>query len=442
MSYLNLINTLFNLSNSFLAPVFPGSRVGDPKRPASARPGSRRKSGGWAACASLMLALSFNATAAEPADGLYFECPKAGQTKARHQLLRYLQAQAIPAGWLTIAQNPKGLHVQLKPAMRAARTLEISRDPRFDVRADLVELLDPRRAPKQVPTVSRKEILLALMYPGRSTVYSGPDCGIEALQDDVGVRQTTVAWAQNVSFGWPDGGPAKWNAQYWDRGTPKFGVDLHEALTDALINSSDYSVGCYAAAKIILAAAQLDYYHRIKGSVRQARAVQDALLVDGEPLVDIEPGRAWYFEGDYDPADARIAGKIIDVREGVAPHHFVPGDWIYLLNPDPVSYAKTGYEGSNAIYLGMNNFSDYYNDHEHSFRFEQKVHEVYQWRHGVFSRSRDADKVVPITPAMMKDLVQSPERGGLLVAHRLVPRSPAFQPAMQLSDMSKKSATP
>ncbi len=377
---------------------------------------------------------TISAHASTTSDAMTFSCTRAATPASTRAITSFLASKGIPSKWLDIRSDAKSLSIQIKPNMQAKSTLDISRDKRFDVSADLVELLDPRRATKQVPTVSQKEILLALLHPGRSTTYKGNDCGLEALKDDIGVRQITVAWAQNVAFSWPDGTPAEWNPTYWDKGTPKPQVDLHEALTDAVINSSTYAIGCYTAAKIVLSASQLDYYQRIKKNPKQAQAVRNALMSDGDPLVNIEPGRAWYFEQDYPKENDRIAGKILDMKEGVAPRHFVPGDWLYMLNPDPESYAKTGYEGSNAIYLGMNNFSDYYNDHEHSYRLEQKMHEVFQWRHGVFSRTRDADKVVPISPQLMKELANTPQNGGLILGHRLIPR-----PISELITNSSKS---
>lgn len=342
-----------------------------------------------------------------------------------NQARDYFASKGIPASWLQVGMRP-GSHttnIRLAPQMALTDTLGISRAPRFGVSADLVELLDPRRAPRQVPTVSQKEILLALLHPGRLTRYEGAECGLQALKDDVGVRQTTVAWAQTLNFGWPDGGPAKWNEKYWLKGTLVQGADLHEALTDMVINPSEYSIGCYTAAKIVLAAATLDYYTRVKQSPVQAEKVRAALNSDGDPLVDLEPGVFWDFEPTYVEAEAKaIPGKTLDIKRDVAPVNFVPGDWFYLFNADPVSREKTGYEGSNAIYLGMDRFTDYYNDHEHSFNYKQKVHEVFQWRNGVFSRSRDADKVVPLTDDDYVRLSKTPQENGLLPAMRLVPR--------------------
>lgn len=353
--------------------------------------------------------------------GIEFKCTGQG-TNGLAAVAQEFSRLGIEASWLEGVGQGASLRVGLKHELAGPDTLGIASNPFFSVTADVVQLLDPRRQVKLVPTVSKKEIALALLHPGRLTTYKGPDCGLAQFKDDLGVRQNIVAWAQTLAFDWPEGTPATWNSAYWHKGTPLKGVSIHEALTDMVINSGDYSIGCYTAAKAVLSAAVLDYYKRVKGNEAQAAQVEAALMADGEPLVNIEPGLAWSFEKDFDPADKAIKGKIIELHHDVAPKNFVPGDWIYLLNPDPVSYEKTGYEGSNAIYLGLNRFSDYYNDHQHSFNFQQKTHEVYQWRHGVFSRTRDSHKVEHLTQAQYDALTLTPEQGGLLLAYRMVPR--------------------
>jgi len=49
------------------------------------------------------------------------------------------------------------------------------------------------RCPGDDVTVSQKEILLALLQNGRTTRFTGKACSAEALKDQVGVRQNTVA---------------------------------------------------------------------------------------------------------------------------------------------------------------------------------------------------------------------------------------------------------
>jgi hypothetical protein len=274
-----------------------------------------------------------------------------------------------------------------------------------------------------VQTVSRKEIVLALLYRGRLTEFKAGSCSVQSLKDHVGVRQNTVAWAEQLELGWPDGDYARWNPHYWSRGRVTPGHSLHEAVNDVFMQQSQYAVGCYAATKLVMIQGVLDYYHRIKPDAFVLQAVERQLLSDGEPLDDVEPVRMWDFEPDFSRLDHSRPGKILDISYGVPADNFVPGDWIYLLNTDPTTYGKTGYEGSNAIYLGQDRFDDYYNDNDHAYSFREKLSEVYQWRYGVFSRSRDAANIVPLSPDDFSRLSRTPQEGGLLldfrVSHRM-----------------------
>ena len=101
---------------------------------------------------------------------------------------------------------------------------------------------------------------------------------------------------------------------------------------------------------------------------------------------------------------------------------YIQNENIYLLNTDKETYQKIGYEGSNAIYLGNNKFDDYYNDNNHSYTFEQKLDEVYQWRNKVFSRSRDFKLLEHLTQSQIKALKESPENSGIFMTTRTVPK--------------------
>jgi hypothetical protein len=135
----------------------------------------------------------------------------------------------------------------------------------------------------------------------------------------------------------------------------------------------------------------------------------------------------WDSEKDFDPQELDRPGKLLKIKHDVMPMNFVPGDWIYFLNTDPVTYEKTGYEGSNAIYLGRNKFDDYYNDNHHSYTYFQKLNEVFQWRNGVFSRSRDFAKIKPLTAEDIERLSKRPAEGGLLKSIRVLPYFFAYE---------------
>jgi hypothetical protein len=176
----------------------------------------------------------------------------------------------------------------------------------------------------------------------------------------------------------------------------------------------------------------LDYYRRIKKDFPQLHRIEARLLADHEPLVDIEPGRMWDFEADFDRRQADRPGKILRLQSGVAARNFVPGDWVHIVNTDPVTYQKTGYEGSNPIYLGSNRFSDYYNHHAHAYSYREKLNQVYQWRHGVFGSRGAAARLETLSAQDIERLGAAPAKGGLVTDRRTFPqlftadRSPAL----------------
>jgi hypothetical protein len=360
---------------------------------------------------------------ASAAYGIQFVCTPAQLERVQQEMPRYLQSLDIaPALVRTrIDTQHSTATYALAGASTDSSTLYLAWRPELGIRDDVVALPSAQGQQKMVETVSKKEIVLTLLHPGRLTTLRGRACDVQALVDHVGIRQNTVLWAQELHWKWPDGGSAYWNRPYWDAGTPQPGVPLRDALNDLFFNQDRYAIGCYTATKMVYAQAVLDYYARVKANRVAAARVSLRLLGDNEPLVDIEPARMWSFESDFDPAERGRPGKLLRLLDGVATNHFVPGDWVYILNTDERTYQKTGYEGSNAIYLGRNRFDDYYNDNVHHYSFKEKLGEVYQWRHGVFSRSRDYAKRQPLASEDYERLSATPERGGLVLGYRAVP---------------------
>jgi hypothetical protein len=369
---------------------------------------------------SLLLAIACWASPAQAE--IQFLCPTQ-LAPLQPDVTAYLRALRISADQVVQTIDPVSgsFTLALSSPPDDTRTLDLASRPAYALAPEWVYLPGPRGSTRAVATVSRKEIMLALLQHGRMTQLTAADCRIEALVNMVGVRQNIVAWAEQLHWVWPDGGSAHWNQAYWTRGTPKRGVPLPTAVMDVFLQQEKYSIGCYAAIKLLLVQGVLDYHHRVNPDPVRARRVEAALLSDGEPLVDVEPANMWHFEKDYTPVKGDHLGKLMELETGVAPGNFVPGDWAYLLNTDTVSYEKIGYEGSNAVYLGGNRFNDFYNDHAHSYTYEEKLNEVYQWRHGVFSRSRDAAKIQPLTPEKLRSLSLTPAQGGLQLDIRAIP---------------------
>lgn len=356
-------------------------------------------------------------------EGVRFSCEPERLNDVSAGMASYLSTLGIAPDLLVIRQDQAQgtLLYTLNTPSDDFDTLRFSRDPRFKIRDQTLRLPAKGGKVRSVRTVSQKEILLALFQHGRLTEFSGENCNIEALKDMVGLRQNIVAWSENLNWIWPNGGPARWNDKYWHRGTPLPDVPLHAALEDAFNHQGQYAIGCYTAIKLVMVQGVTDYYRRVKNDLSREKQVEARLTVDQEPLVDIEPPKMWSFEQDFDPGELSHPGKILQIQYQIAPRNFVPGDWAYLLNNDPVSVQKTGYEGSNAVYLGRNKFVDFYNDNNHAYSYWQKLDEVFQWRNGVFSRSRDHAKIEPLSKEGIEQLGRPPAEGGLVMDLRVFP---------------------
>lgn len=383
-----------------------------------------------AGMAALLGALAMHSTAFSAAQGIQFACSAARLKVVQGDMQRYLDEQGISRALYQVSLSAKDgtLTYTLRTPSADVNTLDLSERKQMNIAWATVNLTDADKITHKVRTVSQKEIALALMQHGRLTVFSGEACHARALQDQIGLRQSIVAWSEHLHWGWPNGGKAQWNTKYWHKGTPKQQWPLDEAMLDVFTNQRQYVIGCYTATKLSVVQGVMSYYRDVRRSAKLSALVSHRLQADGDPLVNIEPGDMWSFESDFDPAEVGRAGKLMKMHSGVAAKNFVPGDWAYIVNTDKATQHKTGYEGSNALYLGRNRFDDYYDDHAHSYTYEEKLGEVYQWRHGVFSRTRDADKVKPLSAADMAQLGLTPEQGGMVLSLRVVPYLFGYEP--------------
>lgn len=371
----------------------------------------------------LTAALALAGSSAQAA-GLRFACSTPAEQDALHaSLSRYLTRFQIEPSWVVAEPAPSGIDYHLNDELATVSPVNFIRHAPFKLTEDVVAL--PTRPGKEseanvrhVVTASKKEIILALLHPGRTTDMP---CDVDALREHVDLRQNVVAWTERLTWTFPDGTAASWNKRYWKEGTPRNKQDTVAAVADAFLRQEAYSIGCYTASKLVYVQAALDYYARLNPQEQKLSSVLNCLWSDKDPLVGVEPEAMWFFEADFNPKKKDRPGKLTYLLQDVAPENFVPGDWVYMLNPDPVSYAKAGYEGSNAIYLGRGKFDDYYNDHNHSYTYTEKLDEVYQWRNGVYSRARDSGKIVPLTHEEILALGKSPENGGLVLSYRAVP---------------------
>ncbi|MES2089625.1 MAG: hypothetical protein V4532_06565, partial [Pseudomonadota bacterium] len=390
------------------------------------------------AASSLCVLCSGTSAAHASAVGLQFMCAPEQIHELRPAMARYLHDLGIQPHDFNMVSAPQHgtLTYTLTTEADDTNTLNLSTRQNFALNDETVRLPDRDKTWRTVETVSQKEIVLALMQHGRLSTFAGRACDVQALKDHVGLRQNIVAWSEQLQWGWPDGGYAKWHTPFWDHGTPSTQWPLEVALLDAFTAQSEYVIGCYTATKLVVLQGITDYYRRVKRDPIGTAIVSNRVMADGDPLVNVEPGQMWSFEDNFAPTEMQRPGKLVKIQYGVSPKNFVPGDWVYLHNTDPVTHKKIGYEGSNALYLGRNRFDDYYNDHAHAYTYEEKIDEVYQWRHGVFSRRRDFANIQPLTRQQRERLDLPPARGGLVSDFRAAPYLFGFE------DLPRIAATP
>ena len=358
------------------------------------------------------------------AEGLVFECDSSHIKSIEHQLDRYFKTLHIQPTLFNKQIKNHTLQLTLKNPDHS--TLYIRWNPDYQIEDEVINL-PTASGQESATTVSKKEIVLALMQRGRHTTFSGKSCNFEAFEDHIHVRQMIVAWAEHLHWTFPDGSPAKWNETYWKNGTLKPGKPLLEAMTDFFINQDSCSVGCYTATKIVIIQGILDYYQRIKKDPEKANTVKSILRSDGEVLVNIEPDAMWHALQNNQAQNLNQQGKLLTVKTGVSPLNFIPGDWVYFKNTDTKSADISGYEGSNSIYMGRARFDDFYDDNGHHFLYNEKLREIYNWRFGVFSRSRDYAHIQNPSSDVLNTLGLPPHAGGFVLDSRSVPKYVGFE---------------
>ena len=319
-------------------------------------------------------------------DGIRFSCRPDQLKNIESDFDLYLKVLKIDASLVNKKTDQANANVRytLNTPSEDSNTLNLQSRAVLKIKNEIVFLPDRTGKYRKLSVVSKKEILLALLQHGRLTEFKGDACAINALKDHIGIRQNIVAWSEKLYWNFPNGGRAQWNKKYWIHGTPSLKTPLHESIADVFLNQSKYSIGCYVGAKLLITQGILDYYTRIKQDPIQVARLEKRLNEDHEVLENIEPSGMWYFETDFKQQEINHPGKLVRIEYGVAEKNFIPGDWIYILNTDPISHKKIGYEGSNPIYLGNNKFADYYNDNKHAYSYQQKIDEVYQWRNVTF----------------------------------------------------------
>lgn len=286
---------------------------------------------------------------------------------------------------VAIRQDNGGLHVALLPERAAEWT------PGFDTThiawtlaldtGDFIAL--------------EKEILIAwLASPIRIDFPS-----VDELYAGVHMRRNIVAAGRRTRLSF-DTAAAERPGDCWDydedRGfTVRPGCDLIDALRRAMQPERTgrlYSFSCYRATEYVI----------LLGIAEELAECNPLLLAQLQRQCEMRVIRSGQFHDvflrEYGTQDHPFPSR-----------YYVPGDRVWFRNPDERSSDITGYEGSWVIYLGTNQFTNFWKA-DHPYTLEDKCLEIYHWRHGV--RRGLSDALVMDESIVEQHIAESRRPGG------------------------------
>jgi hypothetical protein len=392
-----------------------------------------------------ILLFCFNHAIASPAgveDGVLFNCGHAKNQILLDEMIDFLDELQIKKQHYTVQFLDGGnlLRLVLATPDEDQNTLNLAQRSEYQIQPDMIRLPIDKQ---EKPIVSKKEIVLALLQHGRRTEFEKEGCSFQSFKDHVGIRQNIVAWNNNKRFIFPgksSGNSSAYNPVYWKdynkwkTDPEKYAPIAVQAIHDVFV-SRGYRMGCLSVAKVSMLHGITDYYTRVRPDEEKLKKAIYSLFAYGAPLQDPEPGYIWKdFRSTTAEELNRKEGKFLEAVANVSKFNFVPGDWAYFKNTHEASSNTPGDEGSNAIYLGGNDFNNFYDlpfspalkgkPYPSTYTTEQKVSIIASWG-GKVPTGKVVDR------ELFNKLMEPPDRdqdgyiifkGGFLLKHRLTPR--------------------
>ncbi|HEV3339098.1 MAG TPA: hypothetical protein VG125_02040 [Pirellulales bacterium] len=293
-------------------------------------------------------------------------------------------------------------------------TFVLAQQRQLGIAPEVIGYVDRKGQKKTLALVSQKEILAAMLQAGRTFLFSGANCRVDLLKEQIALRQNVVYWGMRADWVFPEDKLYRYNtADYWqvmkgDEWTLKPGVKPSEAIADAFVGKFSYQIGCTSACRFIFAHGILDFY----AAVRPNTAIIGKLaqVLDGQhPFIDIAP--------TVDRKRVVVKeGRLMERHTDVPWNHWVPGDWGWIRNDDNKSAEELGSEGCNIIYAGGGHFVNYYPERPPK-TLDQAINRVFGWRFGLEESELD------LPDDLMQQLRQDPRAGGMLRDVRDYPRT-------------------
>ena len=303
----------------------------------------------------------------------------------------------------------------LNSAPGDTNTFVLSQRPQLGIASEVIRYTNRHGETKTLALVSQKEILATMLQAGRAFVFSGPNCLVERLKEQIALRQNIVYWGMRTDWVFPEDKTYRYNtADYWqvmkgDDWTLKPGIRISDAVADAFVGKFSYQIGCTSACRFIYVHGILNFYQQVRPNAAVLARLEQ-LLDNRRPYIDIAP------KIDRQTRTVVKEGRLMERHSDVPWDNWVPGDWGWVKNPDDKSAEELGSEGCNIIYAGGGYFVNYYPERPPK-TLDQGLKRVYGWRFGLEESELD------LPADLMQQLRQDPRAGGMLRDVRDFPKS-------------------
>ena len=356
-----------------------------------------------------------DAGASRRLEGVVFSGSYESIADVKGRMQRLLAEMNWTAGQVLTHESPDGKQVAytLNSPAGDTSTLSLTARAELGLAREAISYLDRHGQEKTLSLVSQKEILAAMLQRGRAFAFSGENCSVEKLKEQLALRQNIVYWGSRADWAFPEDKTYRYNTgEYWqemlgDDWTLKPGLRPSAAIADAFTGKFDYQIGCTSACRFIVAHGIFDYFVRVRPDPAAIARIEQTLDAR-RPFVKMTP------TVDRD-GTFRAEGLLVDRQFNVPSDHWAPGDWGWIKNLDAKSAEELGSEGCNIIYAGGGYFVNYYPERPPK-TLDESIKRVYGWQFGI----EEGD--LHVAPELAKQLRQDPRSGGMLRDVRDVPK--------------------
>jgi hypothetical protein len=349
-------------------------------------------------------------------NGLVFSGRSDQIAQVKTQMQQLLKQMGWTANQVLVREAAGGewINYQLASVPGDTNTFDLSRRPHLGIGPEVISYVNRQGEKKSLAIVSQKETLATMLQAGRASRFSGPNCRVELLKEQIALRQNVVYWGMRADWVFPVDKLYRYNtADYWqvmkgDDWTLKPGVKSSEAIADAFVGKFSYQIGCTSACRFIFAHGIFDFYRAVQPNAAVVARLGQ-LLDSQRPFIDIAP------KVDRNRVVVK-EGRLMDRHGDVPWNNWVPGDWGWIRNDDNKSAEELGSEGCNIIYAGGGYFVNYYPERPPK-TLDQAISRVFGWRFELEESELD------LPPDLMEQLRRDPRSGGMLRDVRDYPRT-------------------